>query len=115
MKARPDVKSGVHCHPPHATAFAIAREPIPQCVLPEVEVFLGDDVTDEDAFTELRDRGVGIVVGDDDRPTAAHFRLADTAAVLDLLVRIADGIEDSRRVTGAQTPPRLDADGRPTG
>ena len=42
MKTRPDVKSVVHCHPPHATAFAIAREPIPQCVLPEVEVFLGD-------------------------------------------------------------------------
>jgi L-fuculose-phosphate aldolase len=42
MKKRPDVKSVVHCHPPHATAFAVAREPIPQCVLPEVEVFLGD-------------------------------------------------------------------------
>jgi L-fuculose-phosphate aldolase len=42
MKTRPDVKSVVHCHPPHATAFAVAREPIPQCVLPEVEVFLGD-------------------------------------------------------------------------
>jgi L-fuculose-phosphate aldolase len=41
-KARADVKSVVHCHPPHATAFAVAREPIPQCVLPEVEVFLGD-------------------------------------------------------------------------
>ncbi|RCS54661.1 class II aldolase/adducin family protein [Bremerella cremea] len=41
-KQREDVKSVVHCHPPHATAFAIAREPIPQCVLPEVEVFLGD-------------------------------------------------------------------------
>ena len=41
-KARADVKSVVHCHPPHATAFAIAHEPIPQCVLPEVEVFLGD-------------------------------------------------------------------------
>jgi len=41
-KQRSDVKSVVHCHPPHATAFAIAREPIPQCVLPEVEVFLGD-------------------------------------------------------------------------
>ncbi|MCO6453676.1 MAG: class II aldolase/adducin family protein [Pirellulaceae bacterium] len=41
-KQRPDVKSVVHCHPPHATAFAVAREPIPQCVLPEVEVFLGD-------------------------------------------------------------------------
>ncbi|MFM1997774.1 MAG: L-ribulose-5-phosphate 4-epimerase UlaF [Planctomycetota bacterium] len=42
MKERPDVKSVVHCHPPHATAFAVAREPIPQSVLPEVEVFLGD-------------------------------------------------------------------------
>lgn len=41
-KARPDIKSVVHCHPPHATAFAVAREPIPQCILPEVEVFLGD-------------------------------------------------------------------------
>ena len=41
-KNRDDIKSVVHCHPPHATAFAIAREPIPQCVLPEVEVFLGD-------------------------------------------------------------------------
>ena len=41
-RQRPDLKSVVHCHPPHATAFAVAREPIPQCVLPEVEVFLGD-------------------------------------------------------------------------
>ena len=42
MKERPDVNSVVHCHPPHATAFAVAREPIPQAVLPEVEIFLGD-------------------------------------------------------------------------
>jgi L-fuculose-phosphate aldolase len=41
-KNRPDVKAVVHCHPPHATAFAVAGVPIPQCVLPEVEVFLGD-------------------------------------------------------------------------
>jgi len=42
MRARPDVRSVVHCHPPHATAFAVAREAIPSCVLPEVEVFLGN-------------------------------------------------------------------------
>jgi L-fuculose-phosphate aldolase len=41
-KQRPDVKAVVHCHPPHATAFAVAQEPIPKCVLPEVEVFLGE-------------------------------------------------------------------------
>src|SRR5712691_5665380 len=42
MKAREDVKAVVHCHPPHATAFAVAREPIPQCILPEIEVFMGE-------------------------------------------------------------------------
>ena len=40
-KLDPAVKAVVHCHPPHATAFAIAGEPIPTCILPEVEVFLG--------------------------------------------------------------------------
>ena len=39
---RPDINAVVHCHPPHATAFAVAHEPIPKCVLPEVEVFLGE-------------------------------------------------------------------------
>jgi L-fuculose-phosphate aldolase len=42
MKHRPDVKAVVHCHPPHATAFAVCREAIPQCILPEIEVFLGE-------------------------------------------------------------------------
>src|SRR5260221_1871854 len=42
MKHRPDVRAVVHCHPPHATAFGVTREPIPQCVLPEIEVFLGE-------------------------------------------------------------------------
>jgi L-fuculose-phosphate aldolase len=42
MKTRPDVKACVHCHPPHATAFAVAHEPIPKCTMPEFEVFLGE-------------------------------------------------------------------------
>ena len=42
MKARADVKSCVHCHPPHATAFAVAHEPVPKCTMPEFEVFLGE-------------------------------------------------------------------------
>src|SRR5579871_572970 len=41
-KNNPKVNAVVHCHPPHATAFAVAGEPIPKCVLPEVEVFLGE-------------------------------------------------------------------------
>jgi L-fuculose-phosphate aldolase len=42
LRARPDVSCVVHCHPPHATAFAIVGESIPQAVMPEVEVFLGE-------------------------------------------------------------------------
>jgi L-fuculose-phosphate aldolase len=42
MKHRPDVRACVHCHPPHATAFAVAHEPIPKCTMPEFEVFLGE-------------------------------------------------------------------------
>jgi L-fuculose-phosphate aldolase len=40
-KRCPEVKSVVHCHPPYATAFSVAGEEIPTCVLPEFEVFLG--------------------------------------------------------------------------
>ncbi len=40
-KHDPAVKAVVHCHPPHATAFAVAQVDIPTCILPEAEVFLG--------------------------------------------------------------------------
>src|SRR5580692_10261987 len=40
-KAVPEAKSCVHCHPAHATAYAITgRVPI-TCVIPEYEVFVG--------------------------------------------------------------------------
>ncbi|MBD3412822.1 MAG: trehalose-phosphatase [Candidatus Aminicenantes bacterium] len=38
-------------------------------------LYIGDDTTDEDAFRVLSSIGIGIVVGDDSRPTSAHFRL----------------------------------------
>jgi alpha,alpha-trehalase len=40
-------------------------------------IFIGDDLTDEDAFCALLDRGIGIVVFDRPRPTAAAYRLHD--------------------------------------
>lgn len=39
---RPEVKAVIHAHPPYATAFAVAGEPVPKCILPEVEIFLGE-------------------------------------------------------------------------
>ncbi len=38
---RTDVNAVVHCHPPYATGFAVARIPMTECVLPEVIVGLG--------------------------------------------------------------------------
>jgi len=37
----PAVGAVVHAHPPHATAFAVAGVQLPNCVLPEVEIFIG--------------------------------------------------------------------------
>jgi alpha,alpha-trehalase len=51
----------------------------PEVVWP---LYIGDDVTDEDAFRALRHTGVGIVVIEDaDQATAARYALADTEAV----------------------------------
>ncbi len=41
---RKDVQSVVHCHPPHATAFAFTHTSLPRWISPEVEMFLGDVV-----------------------------------------------------------------------
>ncbi|SFP65524.1 trehalose 6-phosphatase [Geodermatophilus dictyosporus] len=51
-------------------------------------VYLGDDVTDEDVFGTLRPGDVGIKVGDGE--TAADHRVADPAAVVDVLRLLAD-------------------------
>ncbi len=58
-------------------------------------VFVGDDLTDEDAFKELEGRGLGLVVrGEVERPTAADYALADVEEVrqfLELLIARAQG------------------------
>ena len=40
-KAVEEAKSVVHCHPPHATAYAITGRVPPNLVIPEFEVFVG--------------------------------------------------------------------------
>jgi L-fuculose-phosphate aldolase len=41
MKRQPRAAATVHCHPPHATAFAVAGVEPPTCMIPEIEVFIG--------------------------------------------------------------------------
>jgi len=41
-KAVPKAKAVVHCHPPHATAYAITGRVPPGCIIPEHEIFVGE-------------------------------------------------------------------------
>ncbi len=62
----------------------------------DLPVYVGDDVTDEDAFRAVRDRGIGVVVrGEgDDRRTLARYGLRDpdeVRAFLELLAEASEG------------------------
>ena len=56
-------------------------------------IYLGDDVTDEDAFRTLRARGLGIVVRDEPRETAAEYALDSPAEVASCLDRLVARLE----------------------
>lgn len=62
-----------------------------------VPFYLGDDLTDRDAFRALRETGVGILVTGEPRPTLAHYRLHDTGEVRTFLAWLADTLEATRK------------------
>jgi trehalose 6-phosphate phosphatase len=60
---------------------------------PLLPIYLGDDITDEDAFDAVRNDGIGIVVrhGDDgDRATAARYALDNPDRAREFTERLAD-------------------------
>ncbi|MBV8203146.1 MAG: trehalose-phosphatase [Acidobacteria bacterium] len=70
-------------------------------------LFLGDDVTDEDAHTAVASRGgIGILVAEEPRPTAAAYRLRDPVEVVELLSLLADLVEPATETAEtAETAP----------
>jgi alpha,alpha-trehalase len=65
-------------------------------------LYVGDDVTDEDAFRELRDRGLGIVVRGARRSTFATLALADTDEVQIFLEALLQNAPDKTPAKGAR-------------
>jgi trehalose-phosphatase len=61
-------------------------------------VFVGDDVTDEDAFDAVKDWGFGVRVGDTEAPSIAQGRLPSSDAVPEFL-------EEWLRLTGHSRAP----------
>ena len=48
-------------------------------------IYIGDDVTDEDAFSALHEKGISILVSQDIRHTKADFYVHDTEQVMQFL------------------------------
>ena len=51
-------------------------------------VYIGDDVTDENAFRVLRTRGTGVLVAPGPQASCAHFQVADPKDVRSLFERV---------------------------
>lgn len=56
---------------------------------PSAVLYLGDDVTDEDAFAELENLTTGLAIKVGPAPTRAPWRITGPSAVAELLTRIA--------------------------
>ncbi len=55
-------------------------------------LYIGDDVTDEDAFRTIAGKGIGILVNETDHDTAAQYRLNDPAEVQIFLERLTEAL-----------------------
>lgn len=67
---------------------ALAVETVLDELGPEaVAAYLGDDDTDEDAFRAMKGRGLGVLVRDDPRASAASVRITPPLELLDFLGR----------------------------
>ncbi len=58
-----------------------------------IPLYIGDDVTDEDAFAAIRDGGIGILVAETEKPTEAHYRLRDPDEVQSFLDTLIERLE----------------------
>ncbi|MEE6176239.1 trehalose-phosphatase [Mycobacterium sp. 050134] len=69
----------------------------------ELPIYIGDDITDEDAFGAIHFDGVGIVVRHDedgDRPSAALFSLESPLAVREFIARLAGDLREQAAARG---------------
>lgn len=84
-----------------STDKGVALERIRSRVGATVCVYIGDDLTDEDAFKTMTGPDVSIKVGDEE--TAAHFRVRNIHGVARFLAQLTE--ERARWLAGAQATP----------
>lgn len=95
FKRQPKAVATVHCHPPYATAFAVAGVQPPSCLVPELEVFVGrvpiapyeTPGTKEMALkvAELADKHNTILMGNHGAVAWSHLSLEDAYFKMEIL------------------------------
>jgi trehalose-phosphatase len=70
-------------------------------------IFVGDDRTDEDGFSMMKGRGIGIRVGRPEAPSEAEYYLADPAEVVTFLQRCLEIRQVSTRLLKNSNSPLL--------
>lgn len=61
-------------------------------------MYIGDDLTDEDALREIEDHGIGILVRDEDRESHAGYILEDTCEVRLFLQKLCHYLEERNKL-----------------
>jgi trehalose 6-phosphate phosphatase len=74
-----ELKPAIDWHKGRALEWLLDHLPLGSA--PVLPIFIGDDLTDEDALLAVRENGIGILVGEHGEPTHANFRLKDVAEV----------------------------------
>lgn len=62
----------------------------------QIPIFIGDDITDEDALAAIAEEGIGILVGLHGEKTAASYRLQDTDEVAQFLDQLYNMLHENR-------------------
>lgn len=61
-----------------------------------IPLFIGDDVTDEDALKAIHGKGIGIIVGEHSEKTYATYRLENTDEVIEFLSLLKKRMKEAK-------------------
>jgi trehalose-phosphatase len=92
-----DFDGGIELRAPGRTKGFVVDTVLAELAGDAAVAYVGDDLTDEDAFRALRGRGIGVLVRPELRPTAADLWLRPPQELLEFLDRWYAAGEGSRR------------------
>lgn len=82
-----EIKPAINWDKAKAVLWLLGRQKFALKGKPVMPIYIGDDLTDEDAFRALRHRGLTVFVGETANSSSAEYYLKDTSEVEEFLNR----------------------------